>query len=280
MSARSRMALGGAGFSIVENPDEDAAILAIRAALDSGITQFDSSRAYATVDDPFHNETLFRHALEGRALDGSDTLVATKGGHFRIDGTTWGADGSRDALRRDCEGSLRALGLNALPLYYLHKVDPQTPLEESIGALAELRDEGKIIEIGVCNVTAEQLARAVSVAPIEAVQNRFSPFQSHDRSVLAAAENAGIPFYAYSPLGGSKDRARLVEQLPNTVRLAAELEISFQRLILEWLLSLSPAITVISGARRPLTVEDSAAAMTDPLSPDVAARIAAEVSTL
>jgi pyridoxine 4-dehydrogenase len=243
----SRVALGGSGFSIGETQDEAAAVDTIRTAYDQGVRQFDSARAYATVDDPLHNETLFRRALGGR----DDAVIGTKGGHFRVDRETWGVDGSPAALRRDCENSLTALGVDALPLYYLHKPDTGVPFTESVGALHQLRAEGKIVDVGVCNVSAEQLAQALAITPIAVVQNKFSPYQSADRSVLDAAEAAGLRFFAYSPLGGKQDRGRLPGLMPGTVALAAELGVSFQRLVLAWLLAQSPALTVISGARRP-----------------------------
>lgn len=272
----SRVALGGSGFSIGDTQDEAAAVDTIRTAYDHGVRQFDSARAYATVGDPLHNETLFRRALAGR----DDAVIGTKGGHFRVDSTTWGVDGSPAALRRDCENSLTALGVDALPLYYLHKPDPDVPLTESVGALHELRTEGKIVDLGVCNVSAEQLAQALAVTPIAVVQNKFSPYQSADRSVLDAAEAAGLRFFAYSPLGGKKDRGRLPSLMPDTVALAAELGVSFQRLVLAWLLAQSPALTVISGARRAVTATDSAAAGDVELDEANAARIAAEATAV
>lgn len=207
----SRVALGGLGFSLGEFPAEADAVETIRTAYDHGVRQFDSARAYATADDPLHNETLFRRALAGRA----DAVVATKGGHFRVDADTWDVDGNPAALRRDCENSLAALGVEALPLYYLHKPDPSVPL---------------------------------AVTPIAVVQNEFSPYQSADRSVLDAASAAGVRFFAYSPLGGKKDRGRLASLMPDTVVLVGELGVSFHRLVLAWLLAQSPAVTAEAAA--------------------------------
>lgn len=272
----SRVALGGSGFSLGEFPAEADAVDTIRTAYDHGVRQFDSARAYATVDDPLHNETLFRRALAGR----DDAVIGTKGGHFRVDHETWGVDASPAALRRDCENSLTALSVDALPLYYLHKPDPDVPLAESVGALHELRAEGKIVDVGVCNVSAEQLAQALAVTPIAVVQNKFSPYQSADRGVLDAAEAAGLRFFAYSPLGGRKDRGRLASLMPGTVALAGELGVSFPRLVLAWLLAQSPALTVISGARRTVTAADSAAAGAVVLDEASTTRIAAEAAAV
>lgn len=271
----SRVALGGAGFSIRETQDEDAAVATIRAALDAGITQFDTARAYATVDDPLHNERLF-----ARALAGEDVLIATKGGHFRVDATTWGADGTRAALRRDVEGSLRGLEVEHIGLYYLHKKDPETPLEESITALEELRGEGKIAAIGVCNLNAEQIELALGIAPISAVQNKFSPLETGDRSVLALCEERGIPFLAYSPLGGSARREALRERMVETRAITERRGVSRERVVLAWLLGLSPALSVITGAGRPASARDSAAALDLELAAEERAAIDAEVSAI
>lgn len=128
--AVTRVGLGGAGFSIGETQHEDVAVAVIRAAHDAGITHFDTATAYATVEDPFRRERIF-----ARAVGGLDVLIATKGGHFRSGREAWGIDASPDAFRRDCEGSLRALGVDTIFLYYLHHPDPDVPIEDSVGTL-------------------------------------------------------------------------------------------------------------------------------------------------
>lgn len=270
----SRVALGGAGYSI-RAPLPPSAQASIRAGFEAGITHFDSARAYATVEDPLHNERLFV-----RALAGEDVLIATKGGHFRMDRTRWGIDASPSALRRHCDDSLTGLGTEQIGLYYLHHPDPAVPLEDSIGTLAELQEEGKIAAIGVCNMDRGQVERALAVTPIAAVQNRFSPCNAGDRQVLDLCEERGVAHLAYSPLGGSASRGVLRDALPETVMIAARIEQSFERVLLAWLLSLSPAMSVITGAQRTVTIADSAGATDLVLSRADLAIIASEMTAI
>ena len=195
-----QVALGGADFSLRDERDDVVAIATIRAAADAGIRIFDSGRAYATVDDPFHNERLFAAALAGR----DDVLIATKGGHWRAGVAEWAVDNSPDRLRRDVDDSLRSLSLDRLGLYYVHRADAEgVPLGESIGALDQLRREGKITGIGVSNVTRSQLDDLEDPTLIVAVQNRFGVGATHRREVIDWCEMNGVTFFAYSPLGGA-----------------------------------------------------------------------------
>jgi pyridoxine 4-dehydrogenase len=272
----SRVVLGTAQFALREELSEDDAIATIHAAYDAGIRSFDTARAYARVEDAAYAERVLARALAGRA----DVEIATKGGHFRVDAETWGVDGSPAALRADVDRSARALGTDALDLYYLHTPDPAVPLAESLGALAELRAEGRIRRVGLSNVTLAQLREAVALTPVDAVQNPLGPVQARDREVLAEAEALGIRFVAYSPLGGGAHRDRIRTGMPRTRALAARRGVSFPRLVLAWLLTLSPAVSVITGAGRPDSARDSAAAASLALAPEEAAMVSAEAASL
>lgn len=231
----------------------------IRLAYDLGIRAFDTARVYAPVGDPLYAETLLADALDGR----DDVLVMTKGGHFRTDDGGFAVDNSPARLRRDVEDSLRALRSDRLDLYLLHRGDDESvPLAESVGALAALRDEGKIAEIGVSNVRLDQLLAALEVAPVVAVQNQYSPLattwepvsRAECDTVVAECEARGIAYLAYSPL--RTDGPAIGELRPDL----ATGDRSPAASLLAEILAMSPAVGVISGASRPETVRDAVTA--------------------
>ncbi|MFI5610204.1 aldo/keto reductase [Amycolatopsis sp. NPDC051903] len=266
-TAVSRLALGGAGWSLADEPDVDGAIATMHAAIDHGVTLIDTARAYTTVDHPAHNEWLIGKALATHP-DGDSVFVATKGGHFRSGPAEFPVDASPAALRRDCEQSLRTLGRDRLDLYQLHRADnPSTVLEESVGELAVLRDEGKIRGVGLCNVTVAQLEKARAITVIDAVQNRYSPL-SRDDETLAYCAREGIPYLAYSPLGGRSGVRRLETGLPGLGRIAAERGCTVQQVALAWLTSFRANLVPIVGTGRPAhlvqAVEAVAAGLTAP----------------
>jgi aryl-alcohol dehydrogenase-like predicted oxidoreductase len=193
--------LGCMPLSAVGRPDRGGAVATIHAALDAGVELLDTADAYAIdQDDIGHGERLIAEALRGRR---DDALVATKGGHVRH-GTAWGLDGTPTHLRAACEASLRNLDREAIELYQLHRPDPRVPFSESVGALRDLRDEGKIVGVGLSNVTAAQLDEAAAIVPIAAVQNELSlgypdPLVNGEVDACSAY---GIPLLAWSPLGG------------------------------------------------------------------------------
>src|SRR3954453_16998980 len=135
----SAIGLGGMPMSIEGRPDEARSIATIHAALDAGITLFDTADAYHVgADEVGHNESLIAQALASYGVDTSEVLVATKGGHLRPGDGSWTLDGSPDHLRKACEESLKALGVEAIGLYQFHRPDPKVPYAESIGAIKEL----------------------------------------------------------------------------------------------------------------------------------------------
>jgi aryl-alcohol dehydrogenase-like predicted oxidoreductase len=251
--------LGAMQLSHEGRPDEAAAIRTIHAALDAGVNLIDTADAYALDESEVgHNERLVAKALRGRR-DG--VLVATKGGHTRH-GTDWALDGSPAHLRAACEASLRALDTDRIDLYQYHRPDPTVPYAESVGALSELRDEGKIRWVGISNANREQIETARAIVELAAVQNELSlDFTSPlAKGEVAICEEHGIAFLPWSPLGGVNDATAAARRHNPVKDVGAAHGVSPQRVALAWLLALSPAIVPIPGARRVETITDSIAA--------------------
>jgi aryl-alcohol dehydrogenase-like predicted oxidoreductase len=248
--------LGGMPMSLEGRPDEAQSIRTIHAALDAGVNLIDTADAYAKDHtDIGHNERLIAKALRGRR-DG--VLVATKGGHLR-DGQDWPLDGSPEHLKAACEASLKALETDRIDLYQYHRPDPNVPYAESIGALKELQDEGKIRWIGVSNADTDQIEEARSIAELVSVQNQLSlEYPSPvTKGEVALCEQHGIAFLPWSPLGGIANASDAAGS-HNPVKDAAQAHgVSPQQVALAWLLALSPVMIPIPGASRPETITDS-----------------------
>lgn len=253
--------LGCMPLSVPGRPDEEQALRTIHAALDAGVNLLDTADAYSFGEsDVGAGERLIARAL--RAVPAAARpLVATKAGHTRPGGR-WELDGRREHLRAACEASLRALETDRIDLLQLHRPDPDTPFPESVGALKELRDEGKIRHVGLSNVTVAQLEEAEAIVEIAAVQNELSLsyVEPIRKGEVAACAERGIPLLAWSPLGGASGAAAAGSDMPALGRVAAERGVSRQRVALAWLLSLSPTVLPIPGSRRPETILDSVAA--------------------
>jgi aryl-alcohol dehydrogenase-like predicted oxidoreductase len=266
----SAVGLGGMYLSIQGRPDEAQAIATIHAALDAGVTLIDTADVYCLDEtDIGHNERVIAKALRGRR---ERAIVATKGG-LRRPGGAWARDARPGHLRRACGASLAALGVDAIDVYQLHAPDDKVPFADSVGALARLREEGKIRQVGLSNVTVAQIDQAVAIVPIASVQNRWNPSWRgpEQDGVLAACERHGIAFIAYSPFGGARG-ARDLGQTGTLAVQAHERGMSPHRLVLAWMLARSPVAIPIAGARRPESIRDSAAAADVALAPaDVAA---------
>jgi aryl-alcohol dehydrogenase-like predicted oxidoreductase len=248
--------LGAMQLSIDGRPDEAAAIRTIHAALDAGVNLIDTADAYSLDDSEVgHNERLVAKALRDRR---DSVIVATKGGHTR-EGTAWALDGSPAHLRAACEASLRALETDRIDLYQYHRPDPKVPYAESIGALKELKDEGKIRSVGISNANRAQIDDARSIVDIAAVQNELSlDFTSPlAKGEVAVCEEHGIAFLPWSPLGGASDATEAAGRHNPVKDAGAAHGVSPQRVALAWLLALSPAIVPIPGARRVETISDS-----------------------
>ena len=245
--------IGTARMSISEPVDEKEAIALLELAIDLGLNYVDTAMAYTTPEEPSHAESLVARLLAHRA---DEILVGTKGGHYRS-GSEWLNDARPSALRRNCEASLRALAVDAIDLYYLHFPDPTIPIADSIGALEELRAEGKVQAIGVSNVSREQLLAATAIAPIAAVQNPLSPYRSQERDVLTMCESRGIAFVASSPLGGTRRPVPLEQLSPVATAVSKQLGVGIGTVWLAWMLRVSTAIIPVTGARRRESLEAS-----------------------
>ncbi|MEU9720783.1 aldo/keto reductase [Streptomyces sp. NPDC047976] len=241
--------LVGTGYWGPRGSRADARAL-LRAAVERGVTLIDTADNYG----PDLAEELVAEALHPY---GERLVVATKGGVVRTGPDEWHVAGRPQELRRMCEASLRRLRLERIDLYQLHRFDPAVPMAEQLGALAELRAEGKIRHIGLNTVTAQQLLLAVESVPVAAVQN---PFNLRDRSsaeVLALCEARGIAFLPYYPLGsGSLTR----EGAAAVAEVAAAHGAAPGQVALAWLLHLSPVLCPTPGTGSPAHLAENLAA--------------------
>lgn len=249
-------------------PSREQSIATVHAALDAGITLIDTADIYApTWDTVGHNERIVEEALRTYPGNRDDVVVATKGGITRGAGETWGRDGSPQYMRRAAERSIEALGGDSLDLYYWHRPDRTRRYADTIEALAELKADGLIKEIGLSNANVEEISVAVDVLGIgelAAVQNRFSPRFNHtSKQELDFCGEQGIAFVAWSPLGGIRGNGARAERLRPVIGEVASRGhgISPQRVILAWVLSQGDHVIPIPGASRPATIIDSARAM-------------------
>ncbi|MGC1813890.1 MAG: aldo/keto reductase, partial [Solirubrobacterales bacterium] len=168
--------------------DHDGAIAVLRRAVELGVNLIDTADSYG----PEVSEELIAEALHPYP---EDLLIATKGGLTRTGPGRWPPDGRPEHLREACEGSLRRLRLERIELYQLHRPDPKVPYEESVGALKQLQDEGKILHIGISNASVDQLETARGIAEVISVQNRFNLTDRSSDDVLERCEELGIAFF-------------------------------------------------------------------------------------
>ncbi|MFC5267967.1 aldo/keto reductase [Kribbella qitaiheensis] len=272
----SAIGLGGMPMSIEGRPDEERSIATIHAALDAGITLIDTADAYhLTATDDGHNETLIAKALATYGGDTSGVLVATKGGHLRPGDGSWTLNGSADYLKQAAEASLKRLGVDAIGLYQFHRPDPKTPYEESIGAIRDLLDAGKMRMAGISNANPDQirLANEILGGRLVSVQNQFSPAFRSSEPELELCDELGIAFLPWSPLGGISKAGDLGDKHPAFHRIATELGISPQKLTLAWMLAKSPHVIPIPGSSRPETIRDSYTAIDVTLTPQQVAAL-------
>jgi aryl-alcohol dehydrogenase-like predicted oxidoreductase len=272
----SAIGLGGMPMSIEGRPDETRSIATIHAALEVGITLIDTADAYhMTATDVGHNESLIAKALASYGGDTSDVLVATKGGHLRPGDGSWTLDGSPAHLREACEASLKRLGVDAIGLYQFHRPDPATPYEESVGAIRDLLDEGKIRMAGISNANPVQIRQANDIlgGRLVSVQNQFSPAFRSSEPELDLCDELGIAFLPWSPLGGITNAGDLGTKHPAFHQIANELGISPQKLTLAWMLAKSPYVIPIPGSSRPETIRDSYTAVDVKLTPEQVAAL-------
>ena len=255
--------LGGMPMSIEGRPDGDRSVATVVAALEAGVTLIDTADAYHIgADEVGHNETLIASALATWGGDTSQVLIATKGGHRRPGDGSWTVDGDPAYLKQAAEASLKRLGVDAIGLYQFHRPDPKVPYADSVGALRDLLDEGKIRMAGISNANPEQIRTAQDVlgGRLVAVQNQFSPAFRSSEPELRLCDELGIAFLPWSPLGGIGKAGQLGEQFEKYARIGERHGVSPQQVALAWMLAKSPHVIPIPGASRPESIRDSARA--------------------
>ncbi len=246
-----------------EPPDRDVARAVLKEAVALGVDHIDTADSYG----PAVSEELIAEALHPYP---PGLVIATKGGYLREGPFQWRADGRPAHLRAACEESLRRLRLESIPLYYLHTPDHAVPFEESIGALRELRDEGKIRHVGLSNVGLGELRQAERIVPVAAVQNRYNLADRSHEQLLRGCEGAEIAFIPWWPLSkGSLARGR------NRILkgIAADHGATPAQIALAWLLHRSPATLPIPGTSAPAHLRENVAAATIELSEEEMGRL-------
>jgi aryl-alcohol dehydrogenase-like predicted oxidoreductase len=261
--------------------DDDESIRTIHRALELGVTHIDTAEVYG----PFHSEELVGQAIKGRR---DEVVVATKFGIISHTGRAPGVpDGSPASIRMAVDGSLQRLGTKHIDLYYQHRVDPQTPIEETVGALAELVAEGKVRHIGLSEASPSTIRRAHAVHPVAALQTEYSLWtRDPEAELLPMLRELGIGFVPYSPLGHGflTGQIRSVEDIPDddwrktnprfvgenfqrnlrivdeVEAVAAEADATPAQIALAWLLAQGDDIAPIPGTRRVARVEENTAA--------------------
>jgi aryl-alcohol dehydrogenase-like predicted oxidoreductase len=249
-------------LSIRDRPSDADGVRTLRAAFDAGVTLLDTADVYCLDHrDIGHSERLVGRALREAGPAVRDAVVvATKGGLERPNGA-WTRNARPAHLRRACEASLAALGVDRIAVYQLHAPDPAVPIEDSVGELARLRAEGKIAHVGLSNVSAAEIEVARRIVPVVSVQNRWSPGHRapENDGVLASCDAHGIAFLPYSPFGGASG-AKALSRVGRLAGEAARLGLSPHRLVLAWMLAKSPTVVAIPGVRRVESAVDSAKA--------------------
>jgi pyridoxine 4-dehydrogenase len=229
-----------------EPPDRERAQAALRQAVALGVNFIDTADSYGPeVSERLIADTLYPYP--------DDLVIATKGGLLRPGPGRWEPDGRPEHLREACEGSLRRLKLDQIPLYQFHRPDPRVPYAESIGALVELKQQGKIRHIGVSNVSEDQLREAQRLTPVVSVQNRYNLADRASESIVDLCDQEDLVFLPWAPI---QDADRMAPILSAASRHHA----STRQIALAWLLSRSPQILPIPGSGSPEHVAENVAA--------------------
>jgi pyridoxine 4-dehydrogenase len=227
-------------------PDRDQAMAALRRAVELGVNFIDTADSYG----PEVSESLIAEALYPYP---DDLVIATKGGLVRPGPGRWQPDGRPEHLRAACEGSLRRLKLDQIPLYQLHRPDPRVPYADSVGTLVELKDAGKIRHIGVSNVTEDELREAQRITPVVSVQNRYNVADRSSEPIVDLCDQEKIVFVPWAPI---QEADRIVP----VVTAARSHGVSTRQIVLAWLLNRSPQILPIPGSGSAEHVAENVAA--------------------
>jgi len=237
-----------------EPPSREQAIATLRRAVELGVNFIDTADSYG----PDVSETLIAEALYPYP---DDLVIATKGGLVRPGPSRWDANGRPEHLREVCEGSLRRLRLEQIPLYQFHRPDPAVPLAESMGAIAELKNEGKIRHVGISNVTEPQLRQAQRIVPIVSIQNRYNATDRRSSSLIDLCEQEQLVFLPWAPV-------QEADQNSAVASAAERHNATRHQVVLAWLLASSPQILPIPGTGSVRHVEENIAAASVELGPD------------
>jgi pyridoxine 4-dehydrogenase len=235
-----------------EPPSRDRAQAALRQAVRLGVNFIDTADSYG----PEISERLIADALYPYP---ADLVIATKGGLLRPRAGRWDPDGRPEHLRDACIGSLRRLRLDEIPLYQFHRPDPKVPYAESIGALVELKNQGKIRHIGISNVTESQLRQAQALTPVVSIQNRYNLADRSSEPIIDLCDQESIVFLPWAPV---QDADRLIPVLTAASRHG----VSTRQIALAWLLNRSPQILPIPGSGSADHVAENVAAASIKLS--------------
>jgi aryl-alcohol dehydrogenase-like predicted oxidoreductase len=236
-----------------EPPDREAAKAVLRRTVELGVNFIDTADSYG----PDVSEILIAEALHPYP---DDLVIATKGGLERTGPNQWPVNGKPEHLRAACEGSLRRLHLDRIPLYQLHRPDPHVPYAESVGTLVELKNEGKIEHIGLSNVTEAQLREAQRLTPIVSIQNRFNHKDRGSEALVDVCAAESIAFLPWAPIQDLGDK--------KVAKVAARHDATPHQVILAWLLQRSPAMLPIPGTGSVEHLESNVAAAGLELSPE------------
>lgn len=245
-----------------EPPDRDEAKRVLRRAVELGINFIDTADSYG----PDVSEQLIADALHPYP---DDLVIASKAGLLRPGPGRWEADGRPEHIREVCNGSLKRLQVDHIDLYQFHRPDPKVPIEESMGTMVELQQEGKVRHIGVSNVDEALLARARQVATVVSVQNRYNPTDRGSEWAVELCQRDGLAFLPWAPIGGGREDTDLI------AKIAAAHGATARQVVLAWLLARSPAVLPIPGTGSVEHLESNVAAADLELTPDEVASITA-----
>jgi aryl-alcohol dehydrogenase-like predicted oxidoreductase len=226
--------------------DLDVARAVLRRAVELGVNFIDTADSYG----PHVSETLIADALYPYP---EDLVIATKGGLERTGPNQWPANGRPEHLRSACDGSLQRLRLEQIPLYQLHRPDPSVPYEDSVGALVELKEQGKIRHIGVSNVNEDQLRTAQALTSVVSIQNRYNLTDRASETLIDLCEQESLVFLPWAPIQDADDNATIAE-------ITARRGITTTQVVLAWLLARSPSILPIPGTGSVEHLEENVAA--------------------